>query len=302
MINAKNANYLQIDHKVKSIFSLPGVIILPSSKAWTDFKWTRPFFVKKPKEGYFIWVKKQISFPLATCLAIASPKIFQDLNNLMVIEKGIQAKANVVCQAIKNNLSCSHSARGKLVLKEGAGLEYNHFHQWGQKDSVSPDYEFILKKGSHLVYNYKNLLPAKNVSLKTTIYAGKNSSANLNFIFQGKGASKIDIYDALHLEGEGSQGIVKLRLVGKDKSKIRAKSLILAKSLSKGHLDCQGLLVDKGAEISLMPELTCLNKKAQLTHEASIGKISEEELNYLRMRGLREKEAIDLIVSGFLKQ
>ncbi|PIZ89560.1 MAG: hypothetical protein COX89_00870 [Candidatus Nealsonbacteria bacterium CG_4_10_14_0_2_um_filter_37_10] len=46
--------------------------------------------------------------------------------------------------------------------------------------------------------------------------------------------------------------------------------------------------------------LICQNKEAQITHEASIGKISEEELNYLRMRGLTEKEAIDLIVTGFL--
>jgi Fe-S cluster assembly scaffold protein SufB len=46
--------------------------------------------------------------------------------------------------------------------------------------------------------------------------------------------------------------------------------------------------------------LVCESKEAQITHEASIGKISEEQLNYLRSRGLNEKEAIDLIISGFL--
>ncbi|MBL7142583.1 MAG: SufD family Fe-S cluster assembly protein [Candidatus Pacebacteria bacterium] len=302
MINVKNANYLQIDHKVKNIFGLPGVIVLPSLQAWLKFEWTRPYFVKKPKEGYFVWVKKQVDSTLTTCLTIASPKVYQNLTNLMVVEKGIKAKANVVCNAAKNNLYGSHRARGKLILKEGASLEYNHVHKWGQNDFVSPNYEFILGKDSSLVYNYQNLLPPKQVSLKTTIHAGKNASANLNFVLQGKNDSKIDIYDALHLEGENSQGIVKLRLVGKERSEISAKSLIVAKAASKGHLDCQGLLVDKGSKISLMPELICHNKKAQLTHEASIGKISEEELNYLRMRGLSEKEAIDLIVSGFLKQ
>jgi Fe-S cluster assembly scaffold protein SufB len=75
----------------------------------------------------------------------------------------------------------------------------------------------------------------------------------------------------------------------------------LANSPSKGHLDCQGLLVDKKSKISLIPALICQNKETQITHEASIGKISEEQLTYLRMRGLSEKEAIDLICSGFLK-
>jgi hypothetical protein len=51
----------------------------------------------------------------------------------------------------------------------------------------------------------------------------------------------------------------------------------------------------------LVPELVNENKDALLTHEASIGRISEEELNYLRARGLSENEAIDLIVAGFLE-
>jgi len=50
-----------------------------------------------------------------------------------------------------------------------------------------------------------------------------------------------------------------------------------------------------------VPKLICKDPRGQVTHEASIGKISEEELNYLRTRGLKEEEAVDLIVSGFLK-
>jgi Fe-S cluster assembly scaffold protein SufB len=59
-------------------------------------------------------------------------------------------------------------------------------------------------------------------------------------------------------------------------------------------------LVDKDSRIVLSPEIVCENRLAQITHEASIGRISEEELNYLMMRGLSENEAIDLIVGGFL--
>lgn len=59
-----------------------------------------------------------------------------------------------------------------------------------------------------------------------------------------------------------------------------------------------GLLLDGNSSIDAVPEL--LNKDATLTHEASIGRISEEELSYLRSRGLTEDEAIGLIVTGFL--
>ncbi len=291
--------YWQVDHQIKNIFQVPGNIILASPKAWQRFKWTRTYFRKEPKEGYFIWLKKEVDFPLATCINIASPKISQDLTNLLVVEKGIKVRANVVCSAIKNNLCGTHKAKGKLLLKSGSFLEYNHFHQWGQKDFVSPDYEFLLEKGAKLLYSYKNLFPPQNLFLKTTIFSQENSSSNLNFVINGLN-SKIEILDSVNLLANNSQTIVKLRLVGRKNSQIEAISVISASAPSRGHLDCQGLLVDKLSRISLTPRLICQNKNAQLTHEASIGKISEEELTYLRMRGLNEKEAIDLIVSGFL--
>ncbi len=299
MINAKNAHYGQVDHKVENISERKGVIILPSPQAWQKLNWTRKYFQKKPKEGYFIWVKEQPLFSLTTCIAIASKKVSQHLNNLLVIEKNIKAKANVVCRAVRSNLDCLHRAQGKLILKEKASLEYNHFHQWGQKDLVNPDYQFILGKDSQLIYNYKNLAPPKNLQLKTAVYNDDNASANLKFIINALN-SKINLKDTVFLKGKNSQGIVNLRLVGRQKSRIEAVSEIFAQAPAKGHLDCQGLLVSSDSVISLAPKLVCQNKKAQLTHEASIGKISEEELNYLRTRGLSEKEAINLIITGFL--
>jgi Fe-S cluster assembly scaffold protein SufB len=304
MKNAKNAskkfNFWQIDHKVLQILKGKGIEILSSPEAWEKFGFVRKIFEKKPKEGYFVWVKKEVDFPLMTCITIASPKVSQDLRNLLIIEKGIKAKANVLCNAAKDNLCGIHNAKGKILLKSRVSLEYNHIHKWGQKDFVNPDYEFILEKGAKLIYNYQNLFPPENLNLRTILHLKENSSANINFIVNGIN-SKIKIQDALYLEGKNSQGILKIRAVGRKNSKILGESMILAKAPAKGHLDCQGLLVDKKSKISLIPALICQNKEAQITHEASIGKISEEQLTYLRMRGLSEKEAIDLICSGFLK-
>jgi len=301
MKNVKNVNFWQVNHKIKNIFERRGVKVLPSPKAWEKFNWVRKILKEKPKEGYFIWVKKTINLPLEACVNIASLKISQNLTNLLVIEKGIKAKVNAVCNATKNNLYATHKAKGKLILKEGVFLEYNHIHKWGEKDFVSPDYEFVLEKNSRLIYNYQNLFPPENLELKTAIHSEKNASSNLNFVINSLN-SKIKIKDTVFLEGKNSQTVVRLKLVGRKNSQIEAMSQIFAEAPGKGHLDCQGLLVDKTAKISLIPQLVCQNKEAQITHEASIGKISEEELTYLRMRGLSEKEAIDLIVAGFLEK
>jgi len=298
---AKNCkhDFLQIDNEIKEIAKNDKMVILPSSEAWKSLPWTKEYFNGKPKGGYFIWIKEQVDFPLSTCVNIASPNVKQDLQNLMVIEKGIKAKAGVICSSLKNNLSGTHKARGKLILKENASLEYNHVHRWGHNDNVSPDYEFILGKNSSLKYNYSNLFPPKNLDIKNKIICGEKSSVNLNISVNGID-SLIKIKEEVFLEGKDAQAVSRLKLVGRKRSDITAESSIIAKVKSKGHIDCQSLMVDDESKISSIPLLVCESKEAQITHEASIGKVSEEQLNYLRSRGLSEKEAIDLIVSGFL--
>jgi len=74
---------------------------------------------------------------------------------------------------------------------------------------------------------------------------------------------------------------------------------MVANDAGTGHV-CMGLLLSENSSIQAIPELINRNKDVSLTHEASVGKISEEALNYLRSRGLTEDEATDLIITGFL--
>ena len=295
------ANYYQIDNKAPKICQLKGIEILPSKIAWQKYNWTKKYFSKKPKHGYFIWVKEQPKSVLFTCISLAKKNIRQTLQNLLVVENNLKVKLQGTCNTLKRNLEGFHKAIGKIVLKEGAVLKYEHIHSWGEKDVVQPDYEFLLEKKARLDYNYKVFSSPEKLKMKTLLTLLESSSANLNIM--GKfSQTKTEIKDTLILKEKGASGIIKLRLVGNKKSQISAYSQIRAKSESKGHLDCQGLLIDESSKISLIPELLCESKKAQITHEASIGKISEEALNYLRMRGLNEKEAINLIVNGFLEK
>lgn len=301
-LNKKNllqTNYWQIDHKIKSILNIEGAIIVPSSKAWEKYSWTRKYFSKKPKEGYFIWIKKEIDFPLFTCFSIASLRAQQNLENLLIIEKNLRVHLIGNCNALKKNLNCTHRAKGKIILKEGACLRYEHNHSWGKDDLVEPEYQFFLGKNAKLNYNYKNLLTPNQLTIKTDFHLLENASLIAKVIVDAFSTTAV-IKDNVYLEGRDSSGEIQLKIVGRSKSQIEARSQIIAQAPARGHLDCQGLLSDKNAMISLVPHLVCQNKDAQLTHEASLGKISAEALNYLRQRGFSQKEATDLIINGFL--
>jgi len=92
--------------------------------------------------------------------------------------------------------------------------------------------------------------------------------------------------------------LIESRIVAKDTSKIISRGKIVAEGEnSKGHIECRGLLVSGKSEIDTIPELISKNKKSELTHEASVGKIKDEELWYLMSRGLNEEEATSMIVN-----
>jgi len=299
MKNAENADYLQKDHEV-NITKIKGVEILPSNMAIKKYEWTREYFKDEPKEGYFIWIKEQTDFPITTCMSIASKSVSQNLQNLIVIEKDLEIKLQGACNSLKRDLCGRHTALGKIILKENAVLEYNHIHMWGDEDVVDTDYEFILEKGSKLNYNYKIYSTPKKMKLNANIVCLENSTANLTIIGDCENTD-LETNDNIILRGKNSSGILKLRLVGKENAKILSHSRITTEDECRGHLDCQGLPIHKTSEIILIPELVCKDNQSQITHEASIGKISEEELNYLKTRGLSEPEAIELIVNGFLE-
>lgn len=299
MKNAKNVNYWQIDHRIKNIYLAKGSIILSSPEAWKKYKWTRNYFSGKPKEGYFIWVKEQVNTPLFTCVSIAGKNVSQKLQNLLVIEKSLKIHLQGTCSTLKKNLFGIHKAQGKIVLREGSSLKYNHIHLWEEKGIVETNYEFFLEKNSKLNYSYRILFTPNKLKASNLFNLSAGAVCNVK-IGANCVKTKTEIKDVMVLKGIGSSGIINLRLVGKKESKVLAHSRIVADSKAKGHLDCQGLLTDKKSEILLTPELDCRNKLAQITHEASIGQIAQEQLTYLRMRGLSEKEATNLIINGFL--
>jgi Fe-S cluster assembly scaffold protein SufB len=299
MKNVKNAHYWQVDHKVKNIFRLKGVTVLPSPEAWEKLRWTRPHFDKKPKQGYFIWVKQQVDFPLITCISISSSNVFQNLRNLILIEKNVRAETNSFCNTTKKNLCGNHKGYSKIILSKNSELKMRHFHNWGKKDEVAFHLDFLLKKGTKLSHTYKCLeIPAK-LKTENNAFLEEDSSANFVTTILARDG-EVDIYDSTFLNGRKSNGISRIRVVGDKKSKIVIHSKMIANAAGVGHLDCMGLLLAKNSSVKAIPELINRNKNASLTHEASVGKISEEKLNYLRSRGLSEDEAIDLIMAGFL--
>lgn len=272
MKNAENAlNFYQIDSEIKSIKEQEGVIIMPSVLAWNKFEWMHDYFEKKPKGGFLLFVKEPISKRLNTLVEMESEKVFQKMSNLIIIEKGLKVKLSSLCRS-KNKGTGKHFAKAVVVIKEGAELEFSQGNLWRKNDEFSASYQFVLEK---------------KAKLKTIITN------------QGEGA-KVNTREDVFLYGKKSSADIRIKMIAKSEASFYSESYMHGEEEARGHLDCSGLIVGSEAKIVSIPGLVCNSNKAELTHEASIGKISEEKLTYLRMRGLSCKKATELIINSFL--
>jgi Fe-S cluster assembly scaffold protein SufB len=298
MKNAKNANYTQIDNETQ-IIQEKDVVIMTSPQAYETLDWSRQYFSQKPQEGYFIWVKKSLIDPLITNILICSQYVTQNAINLVVVEDNVSVEMHNTCAAKKQNLYGKHIGHTKMIVKENARAYVNHFHSWGENDTVNSSMELILKKDAQACLTQKCQRTPMTLRLENRNYLDENASLNYaSTILAQQG--KIDMYDDTYLNGKRANGISRVKMIAKNNTHLNAQSRMFANEAATGHLDCMGLLLCDDSSIVAIPELINQNKNASLTHEASVGKISDEVLNYLRSRGLTEDQAIDLVITGFL--
>lgn len=85
---------------------------------------------------------------------------------------------------------------------------------------------------------------------------------------------------------------------------IHQKGLLIGNAQCRAHVDCAGMLLDKGKQgfIESIPGIKALNEEARLSHEASIGKIVPEQVEYLQSRGLDEHEAISSFIPNYFME
>lgn len=104
----------------------------------------------------------------------------------------------------------------------------------------------------------------------------------------------------VQLKGKDSKCNIVSRSVARGESEQTFKSNMIGKNLCFGHVECDGIVLDR-AKISSLPQVSALSNLASLSHEAAIGKIAGEQIVKLETLGLSEQQAEEKIIEGFLK-
>ena len=254
--------------------------------------------------GYFIRTLpgSKETFPLQACLFIDKQGLSQNVHNIIIAEEDSELNIITGCSVSHNVTSALHLGVSEFYVKKNARVTFTMVHNWAKDMEIRPRTGIIVEDGGTFISNYVCMEPLKSIQQNPKAYCvGENSRVTFQSILYASEKSKMDMGSTVFLKGRGSKTEIISRAISTGEGDIIARGHLIGETHDvKGHLECRGLILSDSSGIHAIPELEARTRNLELSHEAAVGKIAEEEVLYLMSRGLSEDEATSMIVRGFL--
>ena len=316
----RSGTIIQMDHSIiHSMAAQDGIEVMGINEALGKYDWLSDYLWKavavdsdkytahvelNQSNGYFIRALpgSKTVYPVQACLYIAKGNLAQNVHNIVIAEEGSELHIITGCTTAPSHEPALHLGVSEFYIKKGAQVSFTMIHNWTPEIVVRPRTGIIVEEDGVFLSNYVIMKPVH--SLQTNPIArlvGDNAVVRFNSILVALPGSSMDMGSRVILDGRGARTEIVSRAITTG-GNILARGYIEGNAPDvKGHLECRGLILRGEGMIHAIPELKGTLAGIDLSHEAAVGKIAEEEVEYLMMRGLTRDEATATIVRGFLR-
>jgi len=254
--------------------------------------------------GYFIRALPgyKTIYPVQTCLYLAKARLAQNVHNIIIAEENSELHIITGCTTASNEEAGLHLGVSEFYIKKGAKVTFTMIHSWNPEVAVRPRTGVMIEEEGLFLSNYVLTKPVRSLQMYPTARCvGENAVVRFNSILMAPPGSSLDVGSRAILDAKGAKTEIISRAITTGGS-IVARGYIEGNAPDvKGHLECRGLILMGEGIIHAIPELKGTLAGIDLSHEAAVGKIAEEEVEYLMARGLTRSEATATIVRGFLR-
>ena len=254
--------------------------------------------------GSFVYVPKgvNVEIPLQSYFRLNAKGAGQFEHTLIIVDEGAQLHFIEGCSAPKYNVANLHAGCVELFVGKNAKLRYSTIENWSKnmynlntkraKVEENGIMEWVSGSfGSHVSYLYP-----------MTILKGDNARSQFTGVtFAGKGQNLDTGAKMVHI-GKDTSSFINTRSISKGGGISTYRSAVVIQNQAKNAksaVSCQSLMLDDESRSDTVPAIDVRTNKADVGHEAKIGRISDDAVFYLMSRGISEEEAKSLIVSGF---
>lgn len=295
-----------------------GIEIMPMSFAIKRYSWVKKYLwqavdknkdkytkevARFPQEGYFIRAKKgaKSEIPVQACLYIKTKNLHQRVHNIIIAEENSSLHVITGCSISPKISHGLHIGVSEFFIKKNASLSFTMIHNWEKDTIVRPRTVAFIDEGGKLLSNYICLEKLKDLQMYPIAnLLGRGATCRYNSVLVSQKNSLLDVGSGVFLKAPKTKAEIISRAISFGGKIIARGKIVGESSETKAHLECQGLILKKGGQIDAIPELEAKTVDSDLSHEAAVGKIAEEEIEYLMARGISRNKAISTIIRGFL--
>jgi len=266
-------------------------------------------------DGSFVFVPKGVRCPmeLSTYFRINAASTGQFERTLIVAEEGAYVSYLEGCTAPVRDENQLHAAVVELVAKDDAQIKYSTVQNWypGDKDGKGGIYNFVTKRGkcagprSKISWTQVETGSAITWKYPSCILLGDDSVGEFYSVAMTKNIKQADTgTKIIHLEKNTRSTIVYNRIsAGRGQNSYRGLVRIgKGAEGARNYSQCDSLLIGDRCGAHTFPYIDVQNSSAQMEHEATTSKISEDQLFYFQSRGIGSEDAVSMIVNGFCKE
>jgi Fe-S cluster assembly protein SufB len=266
-------------------------------------------------DGSFCYVPKGVRCPmeLSTYFRINAAKTGQFERTLIVAEEGAYVSYLEGCTAPMRDENQLHAAVVELVALDNAQIKYSTVQNWypGDKEGRGGIYNFVTKRGKCLGVNSKiswtQVETGSSITWKypSCILQGDNSVGEFYSVALTNNYQQADTGTKMIHIGKNTRSTIVTKGIsaGHGQNTYRGAVKILKSATgARNYSQCDSLLLGDKCGAHTFPYIEVRNSTARLEHEASTSKIGEDQIFYLKQRGISTEDAISMIVNGFCKQ
>ena len=254
--------------------------------------------------GSFVYVPKgvHLDIPIQSYFRLNAPGAGQFEHTLIIVEEDAYLHFIEGCSAPKYNEINLHAGCVELFVKDNASLRYSTIENWSKNMMNLNSKRVIVGKNGKIEWVTGSFGSKISMLYPMSILQGDNSTCEYTGIsFAGNGQN-LDTGLKIVQVGKNTSSIVDAKSISKDGGVCTFRSNVHVKPTatnSKLTVSCESLMLDSESRSDTIPNDIIETDDIEYSHEATIGKISDQTIFYLMSRGISEKDAKAMIVRGF---
>jgi Fe-S cluster assembly protein SufB len=266
-------------------------------------------------DGTFVYIPPGVRCPmeLSTYFRINEAKTGQFERTLIVADEGSYVSYLEGCTAPMRDENQLHAAVVELVALGDATIKYSTVQNWypGDEQGRGGIYNFVTKRGdcrgdrSHISWTQVETGSAITWKYPSCILRGDDSTGEFYSVAVTKGRQQADTGTKMIHMGRNTRSTIVSKGISAGEGQNTYRGLVRMSQRAenaRNHTQCDSLLMGDKCGAHTFPYIEVSNPSADVEHEATTSKISEDQLFYCQQRGLDEEAAVSMIVNGFCKE